>query len=207
MGEWEYANGSDLVTDGDAQVDVVEVYVEALAVFGNTVRDVEEHEWDLPTPCHDWNIKEVVAHVVLGEAALPSVLAGEMNTTQAAFGPELLGSNPLMSWRGTALRAIEAAREPGVAERVFELDMGAVTGEQLLNYRITDNVVHAWDISTGAGRPTPIAEPQANWLLDFWMPAAAEMGDSPFFAKPLHPASDSASDRLLALLGRAPHVD
>lgn len=187
--------------------DVVEVYVEALAVFGNAVRDVADHEWDLPTPCPEWNVKEVVAHVVLGEAALPSVLAGEMTDTQAAFGSELLGSNPLAAWRGTALRAIEAAREPGVAARVFDLDMGAVTGEQLLNYRITDNVVHAWDISVGAGRPAPIAEPQAEWLLDFWMPAAAEMGESPFFAKPVQPVSDSASDRLLALLGRTPPVE
>lgn len=183
---------------------VVDVYVEALAVFGNAVRDVADHEWDLPTPCPEWTVKEIVAHVVLGEAALPSVLAGDSTVTQAAFGPDLLGPSPLTTWRGTALRAIETARQPGVAERVFDLDMGAVTGEQLLNYRITDNVVHAWDLNVGVGRPEPIADPQAEWLLDFWLPAAAEMGDSVFFAKPVEPLGDTASDRLLALLGRTP---
>ena len=128
------------------EVDVVELYVEALAAFGNAVRDVDDHEWDLHPPSTDWNVKEVVAHVVLGEAQLPLVLSGETASTQTSFSVDLLGPSPLAAWRGTALKAIEAARAPGVADQVFELDMGAVPGKQLLGYRITDNVVHAWDV-------------------------------------------------------------
>ena len=185
-------------------MDVVQLYVDALAMFGEAVRDVADHEWDLPTPATDWNVKEVVAHVVLGEAHLPAVLAGETTTTQAEFGVELLGSSPLAAWRGTALRAIEAVRLPGVADQVFEVDMGALPGRQLLGYRITDNVVHAWDLRVAIGRPEPIDDRFAEWLLDFWQPVASQLADSEFFAAPTAPVSDSASDRLIALLGRTP---
>lgn len=186
------------------EVDVVQLYVDALAVFGNAVRDLADHEWDLPTPSTDWNVKEVVAHVVLGEAQLPSVLAGDTTITQSEFSIDLLGANPLAAWRGTALKAIEAARQPDVVQTVFELDMGAVDGRHLLGYRITDNVVHAWDLHVAAGRPVAIADHFADWLLDFWQPMASQIADSEFFGSPTTPASDSASDRLLALLGRTP---
>jgi len=197
-------SSSDTNSDNNSgnETDVVQLYVDALAVFGNAVRDVADHEWDLPTPATEWNIKEVVAHVVLGEAHLPSVLAGDTATTQSEFSVDLLGSSPLASWRGTALRAIEAAKEPGVADTMFELDMGTVDGRHLLGYRITDNVLHAWDIQVAAGRPAPIDDRFADWLLDFWQPMADQIADSGFFGAPTTPASDSASDRLLALLGR-----
>lgn len=184
--------------------DVVELYVEALAAFGNAVRDVADHEWDLPTPCHEWNVKEVVAHVVLGEAQLPEVLAGETTDTQAAFGAELLGLNPLSTWRGTALRAIDAARRAGVVDEVFVLDTGQVTGRELLGYRITDNVIHAWDVAVGVGRGAPIDGGFADWLLDFWQPKAAQLSGSESFADPFEPPTGaSPGDRLLALLGRS----
>jgi len=188
----------------DSSVDVVELYVDALATFGNAVRDVQDHEWDLPTPAPEWNVKELVAHVVLGEAHLPLVLAGETTMTQTSFGSEMLGTSPLATWRGTALRAIEAARESGVADQIFDLDMGAVPGSQLLGYRITDNVVHAWDLRVASGRPQAIEDRFASWLLDFWQPVAAQIADTGFFGAPTEPVSDSSSDRLLALLGRTP---
>jgi len=185
-------------------VDVVELYVDALADFGNAVRDVAEHEWDLPTPSTEWNVKEVVAHVVLGEAHLPAVLSGDTTETQTSFSVDLLGQSPLASWRGTALKAIEAARAPGIADQIFTLDMGTVPGRQLLGYRITDNVVHAWDLRVATGRPQPVADGFADWLLDFWQPVAAQIANSEFFGAPKTPASSAASDRLLALLGRTP---
>lgn len=188
----------------DQDIDVVELYVEALAAFGNAVRDVADHEWDLPTPSTEWNVKQVVAHVVLGEAHLPAVLAGETTATQTEFSVDLLGSSPLAAWRGTALRSIEAARQPGVADEIFELDMGTLPGRQLLGYRINDNVVHAWDLNVAVGRPEPIADRFADWLLDFWQPVAGQIADTEFFGAATAPASDSAGDRLLALLGRTP---
>ncbi len=185
-------------------VDVAQLYVDALAVFGNAVRGIADHEWDLPTPSTEWNVKQVVAHVVLGEAHLPLVLAGDTTTTTSELNVALLGSNPLTTWRGTALRAIDAAREPGVVDRSFDLDMGSVSGRQLLGYRITDNVVHAWDLQVAVGRPSAIEERFAEWLLDFWQPVAGRITDGEFFASPTQPASATASDRLLALLGRTP---
>jgi len=200
-------DASDASDSSEGELHVVQRYVEALAVFGNQVRDVQDHEWDLPTPCADWTVKDIVAHVVLGEAQLTRVLTGDTTQTQMEFTADLLGSTPLTTWRGTALKAIESARIDGLAEQVFDLDMGHASGEQLLSYRITDNLVHAWDVSVGVGRVEPIDEAQAQWLLDFWQPAAADMANTNFFGPPVEPPEGaSASTRLLALLGRVAPV-
>ena len=188
----------------EGEVDVVELYVDALADFGNAVRDIEDHEWDLPTPATEWNVRQVVAHVVLGEAQVPSVLTGATTETQTSFSVDLLGPQPLAAWRGTALKAIEAARAPGVSDRTLTLDMGETTGQQLLGYRITDNVVHAWDLRVAVGKGQPVEDRFALWLLDFWQPAAGQMATSGFFGQPQPPASESPGDRLIGLVGRVP---
>lgn len=186
------------------EIDVVELYVAAAATFGRAVVDVGDNEWDLATPCSDWNVREVVAHVVLGEAHFRAVLAGETAVTQSSLGVDLLGTSPEATWRGTALAAIEAAKQPGVAERVYDLDLGPVSGAQLLSYRITDNVVHAWDVAVGVRRPQPIQDRLAEFLLEFWQPVAADMARSESFAAPVAPVGERPGQRLLALLGRTP---
>ena len=133
------------------------------------------------------------------------MLTGDTVQTQTSFSIDMLGPDPMAAWRGTAIRAIEAAKAmPDIAEHVFELDMGSVDGRQLLGYRITDNVVHTWDLSVAVGRPRPVKDQFAEWLLDFWQPVAAGIANSEFFGAPQQPVSDSASDRILALLGRVP---
>ena len=87
---------------------------------------------------------------------------------------------------------------------MFVLDTGQVTGRELLGYRITDNVIHAWDVAVGVGRGAPIDGGFADWLLDFWQPKAAQLSGSESFADPFEPPTGaSPGDRLLALLGRS----
>ena len=80
----------------------------------------------------------------------------------------------------------------------------ALTLERLLGARISDNVVHGWDISQALSVPYEIEEETAAWLLDFWLPSFDFLADSEHFSTPVEPVDDSPSARLLALLGRTP---
>ena len=72
--------GPEIVGSENSPGEGAEVSIDPTGL--NAVRDVADHEWDLPTPSVEWNVKEVVAHVVLGEAHLPMVLSGDTTTTQ-----------------------------------------------------------------------------------------------------------------------------
>ena len=77
-----------------------------------------------------------------------------------------------------------------------------LTLERLLGARITDNVVHGWDLSQALSISYDIEEETAEWLLDFWLPLFDFLTNSEHFCAPVEPIDDSASSRLLALLGR-----
>jgi len=184
--------------------EVVERYVEALAFFGGQVQGVQDHEWDLDTPCAEWNVKQLVAHVVLGEALLRRLIDGEAAGDQVEVDASVLGIHPMSTWRGTALAAIDAARTPGVVERGMDHPAGANSGGQILGSRISENLVHGWDVSVAVGRPVQLPEDLAEYVLDFWMPAFSDLSGSADYTPSLEPPPGAAAGvRLLALLGRS----
>lgn len=188
------------VEDGD----VVELYVEALAFFGNQVVELGDHDWELSTPCADWNVAQVVAHVVVGESQVKAIVSGATVGSTIDADVSILGTGPMAAWRGTALAAIEAAREPGMLDKFFPHPSGELAGRALLGFRISDNLVHGWDIATAQGRSIELPDHLAAWSLEFWMPVAMTLTETGFYAPPVTPPDGATTgERLLALLGRA----
>lgn len=182
--------------------EIAEQYVAALAIFGQQVQDVADHEWDLPTPCVDWDVRQIVAHVVLGEAQLTDLLRGEAGA-MAEIDASIVGVSPMSVWRGTALAAIEASRAAGIDQRSYEHAAGTLSSTQLLSWRISENLVHAHDLSVAVGRPKPIDNELAEASLTFWWPLALELGESSEYGAATEPPADAtAGERLLFLLGR-----
>jgi uncharacterized protein (TIGR03086 family) len=186
-----------------SSADPRELHTRASALFGEQVAAVQAHEWDLPTPCSDWNVREVVAHVVIGDSQISPLFAGERVDEVSDVNPGVLGTNPLAAWRGTALAAIAAVNAVEDLDARVHHPLGEIRGETVVGFRISDNLVHAWDLATGVTRPIELPEGLAEWCLAFWQPLAAGLPDSGFFAPSQHPPDGAnAGQRLLSLLGR-----
>lgn len=145
----------------------------------------------------------VVAHVVVGDAQIPILLGGGSVERVEEFDPGVLGANPLASWRGTALAAIRAFARPGALTERYAHPIGHITGRRIIGFRITDSLVHGWDIARACGRDVLLDPEIADYCLDFWQPMASTLASSGFFAPIVPPAPGAdAPSRLLALLGR-----
>ena len=59
------ASGSEQVTEQSVQQDTQAAYTAACAFFGEQVLGIGDEDWPLPTACADWDVRSVVAHVVL----------------------------------------------------------------------------------------------------------------------------------------------
>lgn len=183
--------------------ELVEQYVAAMAIFGQQVQDVADHEWDLPTPCTEWDVRQVVAHVILGEAQLTDLVKGASGS-MTDVDASIVGVSPMSVWRGTALAAIDSARSEGMADRSYPYGGGEIAGTQLLGWRISENIVHAHDLSIAIGRERPVDDDLAEACLAFWWPVALDLGSSGDYATANEPPADaSAGERLLFLLGRS----
>ncbi|MEQ8719616.1 MAG: TIGR03086 family metal-binding protein [Acidimicrobiales bacterium] len=178
-------------------------YSRAVADFGRRVQAVRDDQWELPTPSGDWDVLSVVAHVVLGESQVPPLLAGDGVSAVATTDPGVLGPNPMAAWRGTALAALEAVRAVGDMSLVVHHPLGDLTVETVVAVRVSENLVHGWDVATALGADVTIDEEAAEWCLDLWRPVALDLAGTPHYGEPVEPPPDaSAGVRLLALLGR-----
>jgi uncharacterized protein (TIGR03083 family) len=83
--------------------DVVEHHARACRRFGELVPQIQGHQWTLPTPCPDWNVRALVDHVVRWNLAVPRQLDGAtLEQLAAELGDDVLGDDPVDACRRTA---------------------------------------------------------------------------------------------------------
>lgn len=186
-------------------MDPVDAYQTAAGFFGETISLLGDHQWELATFPSGWMIVTSAAEVVVGDAQIPDAVAGSRWSPVSEFDVGVLGTNPVATWRGTALAAIAALRSEGAIDVTFPLDDGVARVADLAGVRATDNLVRAWDIGTAAGLDPVLPAEVVDWLLDFWVDHQALLLQGEILgANPVDPPTDATpAQRLLALAGRA----
>ncbi|WP_127479970.1 TIGR03086 family metal-binding protein [Nocardioides pantholopis] len=170
------------------------------------VRGLDAADWSRSTPCPDWDVAAVVRHVVVGERAFTTSLAGlpydlpalsaEVADLPEATLPDVLEST------GAALREALAASGPGE----YPTGIGPLPAPAILDLRTIEALTHGWDVARGTGRPLDVPEQVAERALEASRLLMARLpADRTPFAPP-QPVDDAAPavDRLAALLGRRP---
>jgi uncharacterized protein (TIGR03086 family) len=156
-----------------------------------------------PTPCPEWDLRELLAHMNDSLLALYDALSLGRVGLSPASDPGGLAADPVATLRTRAGQLLGASA--GTAE-----DLVSVGGCPLPNRIVTcagavEVAIHGWDIAQacGPGRPFPPGLAEELLLLS---PLLVTAADRPArFAWPvIVPPPASPGDRLLAFLGRAP---
>jgi uncharacterized protein (TIGR03086 family) len=179
---------------------------QVLDTTGIVVAGIRDHQWASPTPCSDWNVHALLNHLVVGNHLFAALLR-EQTTLEEARGlppTDLLGDRPLDAYRDSAAAVVDAFGHPGVLRRTVTVPLGVVPGPVALHLRITEVLVHGWDLARATGQgicvPDDIVEQELAFALDA-LPALATDW-SPFAAPQPVDAEALPLDRLAATLGR-----
>jgi uncharacterized protein (TIGR03086 family) len=184
-------------------LDPADAYQRAAALFGETIAALSDDEWETATG-EEWTVVTTVAWVVVGDSHIATAVAGEPLGSVGEFDAAVLGTAPVAAWRGTAVAAISALREPGALERTVRHPEGELLIADLVSQRVSENLVRAWDIGEAVDRPVEIPDDLAGWCLDFWADhtdvilAGGVLPDVP--VQP--PADAGLVERFLAVTGR-----
>jgi len=177
--------------------------IAAMAQFGRILEQVDDAHLELPTPCADWNVEALISHVVLGDVSVPMLFEERPLPEGVVIDPSLLGPNPLATWRGTALAAIEALRRPGAMDVIVEHPLGPVDGRTVARFRLVDLLGHTWDLASAIGVDPAIDERLAAEAIDFLFPMVDRLRASEAFGPAVEPPGGSDPvTRFLALIGR-----
>lgn len=189
-----------VVADSDRLVDA----------FQHLVDGVAPSQWAAPTPCPDWNVRQLLQHVTNGNTIFAKLATGERPPgpiTPEERAADLLGANPAEGFRASGKVMHNAFLTPGFLERRVETPMmGEQPGTALVRMRINELLIHGWDLARATGQPAGLPEDLAEGALTQWQ---TRLGDRPRegmpFGNPVAVSDDSpAIDRLAAYLGRQP---
>lgn len=181
----------------------------ALDGMGELVAGVRPEQWAAPSTCPDWDVRALVNHVVFGNRAFTGILSGAAGPPQDQIrttrDDDQLGPDPVAAWQASAAGLLAAFDRPGVLEQTYRSPLGPMPGAGLAGLRITETLVHGWDLARSTGQRAPFDDGVAHTALDFTlrqMPPGADRSTFPFApAQPVGPDAP-AIDRLAAHLGR-----
>jgi uncharacterized protein (TIGR03086 family) len=188
------------------QVDGLE---RALAATGLLVATVRDEQWPDPTGCPGWNVRDLVSHLVSGNRMFTDILRGDMLGPPAGAPADAGSRRPASdlpaAYREAAAGLLEAFSQPGVMDKTFTVPFGTVPGSVALHLRITELLVHGWDLAQATGQVVSLPDDLAQQELAFsrgTLPAIPPER-TPFGPPQPVSAEAPAIDQLAALLGRA----
>ncbi len=185
-----------MTTDLSSQLSV------AFDVTGELIGSVADAQWTAPTPCSQWCVRDLVRHLVAGNILFADALRG-LEPARAIQPPPDDG-DWLKAYQSTAAELLDAFGQPGALDRIVSVPFGSVPGIVALHLRITEVLVHGWDLARATGQHAVFPEALAEQELAF---SQSKLSDIPPdrrpFAPPQQVSGDApAIDRLAACLGR-----
>jgi uncharacterized protein (TIGR03086 family) len=193
---------TDQTTPTGATPDLVALHRRALDGFGRRVHAVVEDGWHQPTPCPDWDVAELVNHVVGENRWAPSLLGGgTIADVGDSFDGDLLAGAPHDAWDRSAAEVADAAAATSLDVTVH-LSFGDVPAEEYLWQLTADLLVHGWDLARATGQDESLDADVVDAVAD-WFTQREDLYRGAGVIGPAMPAVDQgAGNRLLATFGR-----
>jgi uncharacterized protein (TIGR03086 family) len=190
--------------------DLVDAHRRALQTSAAIVGSVQVVDLDRPTPCGDWDLRRLLAHMIGQNYGFAEAAEGKGGDLEV-FADRAVGADPVGEYAASAARVIEAFGAPGVLARDLEVAAvrGGVTlpGRAVIGFHLVDYVVHGWDVAKTVGAPAAYDDDVLRVALEV-AEAVPERARSEDDATPFWPtvATDSSHllDRIVANLGRSP---
>jgi uncharacterized protein (TIGR03086 family) len=175
----------------------IEMYERAASDAADMIARVTEDQRHAATPCAEWDVDALLAHMAAG----PAYLMGALGEDPGPPPTDAAG------YRAAVSRSAAAAREPGALQRTclspagFEWTIAdAAAGTAM------DQLVHTWDLAVAIGADRVLDPEVVEMCLAMFVPAMPDIGRQAGFVGPEIVVGDGASpqDRLLAAMGRSP---
>ncbi|WP_406012674.1 TIGR03086 family metal-binding protein [Streptomyces sp. NBC_00984] len=169
---------------------------------------IDEQQLDDPTPCPDYAVRELLAHVAGLSAAFCDAARkdfGPMTDTAPDAGLPVLADD----WRETLPPLLEevvkAWRDPAARQGMTRAGGVDLPGEVALVIALDELVIHGWDLARATGQRYEADEADLRVALDMLTPGDGKPRADSIFGPPVPvPADAPLVDRAVAMSGRRP---
>ena len=167
--------------------------------FGARLSGVGKDQWTAQTPCTDWDVRELVVHVITTHRR---VVASASKTDPVPVDP---GGDLFAQWRLATEAVADRLRDPEQSSMMVSGMFGEQTFELLVSRLLcSDTLFHTWDLARATGQSEALDAGAVVMALAFLEPLDEAIRRPGGFAPkitPLPGADDQA--RLLNFGGRS----
>jgi len=176
-----------------------------------TVQLVEDDDWERPTPCDGWSLRDLVVHMIADNRGFAAAARGE-GADRAAWDP-VAPEEPLQqAYRSSAEAVVAAFNAPSLAESFWLPridDSVTFPAARAIGFHLLDYAIHSWDVGVSLGKGVVFPDDLVAAVAEV---AHRHVPNGPRRLRPgagFRPAVRARSDappqeELLAFLGRAP---
>ena len=181
-----------------------DILEKAFASTGSVLRNVTPEQFDLPTPCASWTVRDLLNHIIGGTTYF--AVTAETGIAPEGDGPDQTTGDFKGTFDAGAKRAVAAFRAEGALDKTMKLPFGELPGSIFVMIAATDTFTHGWDLAKATGQATDLDPAVAAQLREAISFLPDEMrgpdGKAPFGPKVDVPDSGTAADKLAGFMGR-----
>ncbi|MEV5839622.1 TIGR03086 family metal-binding protein [Nocardia sp. NPDC052112] len=175
----------------------------AIDMTGRIVKGIAAEHMSAPTPCREWDLRELLNHLVGGMNIFAAQLQGL--TPVRDHHDDWLGTDPQGAYAEAAELDRAAWHRPDALERPVRLGFGEVPGPMAAVIHLTELVVHGVDLAVAIGQEGLVDDRLCAEMLTIMHEMGLESFRVPgmFGPEVEVPADAPAHRRMLAYVGRA----
>jgi uncharacterized protein (TIGR03086 family) len=163
-------------------------------------------QYDLPTPCTEWDVRALLNHLLGVLTMFQGLPAGDAD--MAALAGEHIGANASASYDALAAAVFGAWRAEGVVDNLVRFPGRDLPGEFAARMLAGDVLIHGWDLARATGQDVDWNQELAADVLAWQEEAVRLFGRelrSQIFEPELPVPDDAdAMTRLTGFVGRRP---
>jgi uncharacterized protein (TIGR03086 family) len=181
-----------------------ELYVKAMESTRNYVDGVKSDQWHGPTPCSEWDVKQVANHIIGENLWAAELFMGKtIGEVGNRLDGDLAGDNPASAYASSAKFATQAVTAPGAMQATCHLSFGDYSGSDYAAQLFMDLLIHGWDIATATGQDARLDADLVHACLPIAEQLTAQFRSAGVFGENLPVSADvDPQVKLLALVGR-----
>jgi uncharacterized protein (TIGR03086 family) len=183
-------------------MDLGSLYRRTIECWAGRVNDVAADQWDAPSPCSDWSVRDVVNHVA-GEDlwTVPLVRGRTIEEVGDRFDGDVLGDDPVAAALRAAADAETAVLDALPKGGKVHLSYGEERLSEYVHQLAADHLIHAWDVAAATGGDTRLDPASVTEVARWYSGREAIYRSAGVVAEPAPLTGDPQGD-LLASFGR-----
>ena len=182
-----------------------------LAALTLLVEGVRPEQWNGPTPCAEWDVRQLLDHVTSGNRMFAALASGErpegmegLLQLRARVAPAA-DDDPVATFRESGRQLLRVFSDPDFPDGTYVTPIGERSGDFLILMRTSEGLIHGWDLARATGQTPAFPEAIAEQTLASLHLTLADRPRDPrgFGVEQPVPADAPALDRLAGFVGRS----